>query len=161
MARGGRGPSLVSMTREFPAGDIRVSDADRDLALAELSEHFQTGRLTQDEFDERSSRALGAKTGDDLRELFTDLPAHQRPGLAPDAAQGPAPAQPLAAQPLAAPVRAGRRMPTARLVIVCVIVAIVLGNVLGNLGHGFDHLSFGWVIPVVILLIVARRIGHR
>jgi hypothetical protein len=32
---------------------------------------------------------------------------------------------------------------------------------LGNLGHGFDHLSFGWVIPVVILLIVARRIGHR
>jgi|HubBroStandDraft_3_1064219.scaffolds.fasta_scaffold08517_2 hypothetical protein len=156
MARGGRGPSLVSMTREFPAGDIRVSDADRDLALAELSEHFQTGRLTQDEFDERSSRALGAKTGDDLRELFTDLPAHERPGLAPDAAQGPAPAQPPAA-----PVRAGRRMPTARLVIVCVIVAIVLGNVLGNLGHGFDHLSFGWVIPVVILLIVARRIGHR
>jgi hypothetical protein len=146
----------VSMTREFPAGDIRVSDADRDLALAELSEHFQTGRLTQDEFDERSSRALGAKTGDDLRELFTDLPAHERPGLAPDAAQGPAPAQPPAA-----PVRAGRRMPTARLVIVCVIVAIVLGNVLGNLGHGFDHLSFGWVIPVVILLIVARRIGHR
>jgi hypothetical protein len=156
MARGGRGPSLVSMTREFPAGDIRVSDADRDLALAELSEHFQTGRLTQDEFDERSSRALGAKTGDDLRELFTDLPAHERPGLAPDGAQGPAPAQPLAA-----PVRACRRMPTARLVIVCVIVAIVLGNVLGNLGRGFDHLSFGWVIPVVILLIVARRIGHR
>jgi Domain of unknown function (DUF1707) len=156
MARGGRGPSLVSMTREFPAGDIRVSDADRDLALAELSEHFQTGRLTQDEFDERSGRALRAKTGGDLRELFTDLPAHERPGLAPDAAQGPAPAQPPAA-----PVRAGRRMPTARLVIVCVIVAIVLGNVLGNLGHGFDHLSFGWVIPVVILLIVARRIGHR
>ena len=157
MARGGRGPSLVSMTREFPAGDIRVSDADRDLALAELSEHFQTGRLTQDEFDERSSRALRAKTGDDLRGLFTDLPIHEGPGLAPDAAQGPAPEQPLTA-----PVRgACRRMPTARLVIVCVIVAIVLGNVLGNMGHGFGHASFGWIVPVVILLIVARRIGHR
>jgi hypothetical protein len=28
------------------AGYLRVSDADRDSALAELSEHFQAGRLT-------------------------------------------------------------------------------------------------------------------
>ncbi len=27
--------------RAYAAGDLRVSDADRDRALAELSEHFQ------------------------------------------------------------------------------------------------------------------------
>ncbi len=30
--------------RGFPAGDLRVSDSDRDRALSELSEAFQIGR---------------------------------------------------------------------------------------------------------------------
>ena len=143
------------MTRDFPAGELRVSDADRDRALAELSEHFQTGRLTQDEFDERSGRALLAKTGDELRELFTDLPAsEQAPG--PDAEPGPAPAFPPAAA-----MRTRRRSPVASIIIPCAIAAIVIGNVLGNVGHGVNNASFGWVVPVVILLIVARRISRR
>src|SRR6202034_4509016 len=58
----------------FPRGDIRVSDAERDLAVAELSEHFQTGRLTQDEFDDRSARALQARPGTDRSGLFAALP---------------------------------------------------------------------------------------
>ncbi len=60
--------------RGFPRGDLRVSDGERDQAVAELSEHFQAGRLTQDEFDDRSGRALQARTGGDLDGLFTDLP---------------------------------------------------------------------------------------
>jgi len=43
-------------TRGFPRSDIRVSDAERDQAIAELSEHFQAGRLTQDEFDDRRAK---------------------------------------------------------------------------------------------------------
>ena len=35
------------MDTSFPAGDLRVSDADRDRAVSELSEHFQVGRLTE------------------------------------------------------------------------------------------------------------------
>jgi len=65
---------MSTQTNRFPAGEMRASDADRDLALAELSEHFQTGRLTQEEFEERSARALQARTGRELGELFTDLP---------------------------------------------------------------------------------------
>jgi len=61
-------------TRGFPRSDIRVSDAERDQAIAELSEHFQAGRLTQDEFDDRSGHALKARTGGDLGGLFADLP---------------------------------------------------------------------------------------
>lgn len=40
-------------TKEFTPDSLRVSDADRDRAIAELSGHFEAGRITSDEFDER------------------------------------------------------------------------------------------------------------
>jgi Domain of unknown function (DUF1707) len=58
----------------YPAGDLRVSDADRDRAVHELSEAFKAGRLTPDEFSERSGEALSARTGSELTGLLTDLP---------------------------------------------------------------------------------------
>jgi hypothetical protein len=61
-------------TRDYPAGDLRVSDADRDRALCELSEAFQAGRITAGEFDQRSQQALGARTGKELTALLADLP---------------------------------------------------------------------------------------
>jgi len=61
-------------TRDYPAGDLRVGDADRDRALCELSEAFQTGRITADEFDQRSQQALAAQTGKELTALLADLP---------------------------------------------------------------------------------------
>jgi hypothetical protein len=63
--------------RDYPAGDLRVSDADRDRALRELSEAFQAGRITAGEFDQRSEQALGARTGKELTVLLADLP-HDR-----------------------------------------------------------------------------------
>jgi len=54
---------------------MRVSDAEREAAAAELQEHFASGRLSQDELDERLSAAFAAKTRADLNELFTDLPS--------------------------------------------------------------------------------------
>jgi hypothetical protein len=140
------------MTRDFPADGIRVADTDRDRALAELSEHFQAGRLTQDEFEERSGRALEAKTGDELRAQFTDLPSRELVDLGLDAEQGPAPAPASSA-----PVR--RRSPVPGLVVVCVVAAIAVGNVAVNAGHG--HVSLGWLVPVVVLLFVLRRVSRR
>ncbi len=55
----------------YPSGNLRVSDADRDRALAELSEAFQAGRITPGEFDERSGQALHARTGSDLAGTIT------------------------------------------------------------------------------------------
>ena len=60
-------------SRNYPPGDQRVSDANRDHAVSELSEAFQAGRITADEFEQRSGRALTARTGKDLTDLFTDL----------------------------------------------------------------------------------------
>jgi hypothetical protein len=64
---------------KYPSGEIRVSDADRDQALSELNEAFQAGRITADEFEERSGQALGSRTGKELTALLADLPIEHAP----------------------------------------------------------------------------------
>ncbi len=72
--------------RDFPPGDFRVSDADRDRALAELGEALRVGRLTADEFDERAGQALAARTGEELTALLADLPVDHAAAITPVAA---------------------------------------------------------------------------
>jgi Domain of unknown function (DUF1707) len=55
--------------------EMRVSDAEREAAAAELQEHFASGRLNQDELNERLSTAFAAKTRGDLKAIFADLPS--------------------------------------------------------------------------------------
>ncbi len=62
-------------------GSIRIGDAERDKAAGYLREHMAAGRLDAAEFDERLTRALGAKVASDLDALFTDLP-EPRPSTA-------------------------------------------------------------------------------
>jgi hypothetical protein len=54
---------------------MRVSDAEREAAAAELREHFASGRLDQEELDERLSAVFAARTRGELSALFTDLPS--------------------------------------------------------------------------------------
>ena len=63
----------------FPPGDLRVSDAERDLAVSELSRAFQAGRLTAEEFNDRSEQAFAARTGNELVALLADLPVEEEP----------------------------------------------------------------------------------
>ena len=63
----------------FPPGDLRVSDAERDLAVSELSRAFQVGRLTTEEFQQRSEQAFAARTGKELTALLADLPVEHDP----------------------------------------------------------------------------------
>ena len=69
---------MNTAARDHPAGSLRVSDADRDRTLSELSEAFQAGRITAGELDQRSVQALSARTGQELTVLLADLP-HDRP----------------------------------------------------------------------------------
>jgi hypothetical protein len=74
------------MSQHLPirTGPIRIGDAERDQAVAVLSDHFVAGRLTQEEFEERSDQATRARYADDLSPLFADLPdptAASQPGL--------------------------------------------------------------------------------
>jgi hypothetical protein len=134
---------MDTATREYAPGDLRVSDADRDRAVAQLSEHFQAGRLTLEEFDERSGQALRAKTARELTDLFTDLPAAQ------------------AGTAGAVAVRQARsQLPAARVVVAAVAlsaVALVVA-VLARSGIGHHH---GFVVPVplFVLFFIVRRLA--
>ena len=142
---------MDATNESFPAGDVRVSDYERDQAIAELREHFQAGRLTQEEFEDRSGRALRARTGSDLGELFADLPPR---GTTP-APQAGGPAAGQAAGPgLACRLR---EMSLARAVILGVIVTIIAANLLA----GVSHTGVGWLVPVVIIGFVFSRLVRR
>ena len=54
---------------------LRVSDADREQAVAALREHLLAGRLTLAEFSERVEAALTARVGGELARVQEDLPA--------------------------------------------------------------------------------------
>jgi len=73
-------------TADVPRKRVRIGDAERDQAVALLSEHFVAGRLTQAEFEERSEVVTRARYAGDLEPLFDDLPASRELQVA----QGPA-----------------------------------------------------------------------
>lgn len=58
---------------------LRAADRDRDEVAEILREQYAQGRLTMEEFDERSTAAASAKTMGDLRALTADLPAPAEP----------------------------------------------------------------------------------
>ncbi|WP_328391738.1 DUF1707 SHOCT-like domain-containing protein [Nocardia sp. NBC_00416] len=67
---------------ELPGARITV--AERDRALRELAEHLGSGRLTLNEFEERTAAVTAARTTPELAALFADLPAPPAPSAPPD-----------------------------------------------------------------------------
>jgi hypothetical protein len=58
-----------------PARELRIGDAERENAVSALGEHYAAGRLSKEEYDERSASAWSARTTSELTPLFLDLPA--------------------------------------------------------------------------------------
>jgi hypothetical protein len=54
---------------------LRASDADREQLVDELEQHAIDGRLTTDEFEQRTGEAYAATTIGELEALRRDLPA--------------------------------------------------------------------------------------
>jgi hypothetical protein len=131
------------MTTNFPPRDLRVSDADRDRAVSELSEQFQAGRLTSEEFDERSGQALQARTGSDLEVLFADLPRPETPKMPPPPVN-PGPAAPRFFRPmLLAPV--------------AIVLALLAAALLS--GHHGTHFTGSFVPVIFVLVVILRLVG--
>ncbi len=132
---------MNTMQHTDRAPQMRASDADRDQAVATLSENFQAGRLTSEELDERTGRALTARTLGELAELAADLPAPAHPGQISPGARQRWPARPglLLVVPLLAALS---------------VVSLVLGVGAGR--HGW---AAWWVVPIALL--VARRLAGR
>jgi len=124
-----------SATRDYSPGDLRVSDADRDRAVTELSEHFEAGRLTTEELEERTGQALRARTEKELADLFADLPRHRDPQ--PGTVADPGPARPPGLA----------RKPIPRIAIAVLAIAALIGS------HGLAAL----LLPALVVLLLIRR----
>jgi len=133
---------MSTATRDHPSGSLRVSDADRDRAIAELSQHYQAGRLSTDELEDRTGRALQARTAADLAALFTDLPRRQAP--VPSTAAS-APAGPRRSWPA--------RVPATPVAILAVVVVLAL-----LIGQPF-HIA--WVLVLAIIVVRLLVAGGR
>jgi len=57
----------------------RASDSDRDEVVKALRDHCVAGRLTLDEFSERTGSALAARTRGELDAVLADLPSLSQP----------------------------------------------------------------------------------
>lgn len=131
------------------AVNLRVSDADRDQAAAELGEHYQAGRLDQEEFDERLTAALRARTRGELDQLLDDLPAARRP-------DPPLPSGHAAAGP-------GFRPLLAALVPLVLVVGVVAASSHGRHdGSGpWPLLWVWWIIVPAVIFRMRRGWGPR
>ena len=138
-------PGSPTRPRSFPTGTLRVSDADRDAALAELTQHFEAGRLTSEELDERTGRILAARTGTDLESQLTDLPSLGSPPAPPEQHRPPRPASNLAPG-----------------LLLALVVVAVIGVILA-LSAGHSHTVHAWnaALPVLIGIFVLRRLAGR
>jgi hypothetical protein len=126
---------------DLPA-EMRASDSDRDAVVSDLSEHFQAGRLTAGEFEQRTEQALAARTWGELRDVLADLPATR-----------PAPQVPAATSSSARPSRGLFAPPAITALAAIAITAAVLVNVT------YGRWGFLW-LPFAVLFIARRTICH-
>ncbi len=124
---------------------IRASDQDRERVIGVLCDAYAVGRVSREEFDERSIAAYSARTWGELRDLTADLPAPPTGGLPADAV-----ARRDVTRRTAAPIM--------WLCLFAVSAALALGGFAGAV----------WVIafvPMVSVLLVsargARKVGPR
>jgi Domain of unknown function (DUF1707) len=128
--------------RNYPPAEMRASDSDRDAVVSDLSEHFQAGRLTAAEFDQRTGRALAARTWGELKDLLADLPATR-----------PVPQAAAATSAAARPSPSGVRF--APPVITALAGIAITAAVLVNVTYG--RLGFIWLL--LAALFIARCAG--
>jgi len=132
---------------------LRIGDAERDAATADLGEHYAAGRLTLDELHERVDAVFEAKTFGHLAAIMSDLPGPGRLpwrgylyGLRP----GPRPGEPWAVRPMTPiqpdPPERGNRF--AALALLLLAMLIWLFTALLFMRHGFYH-SVGPTVPPV------------
>lgn len=72
-----------------PRSQLRVSDEERREIAQLLRRHYEEGRLTLTEFEERTEQAFGARVYGDFNGILDDLPVPAgvpRPPLAPPSA---------------------------------------------------------------------------
>ena len=131
---------------------IRASDKERDSVVDVLRDAYTDGRITLEEFEERTSAAYASKTWTDLRVLTSDLPVE--PVLGADLPQRPPPPQPVApvVPTLPRPRQGGRNRPLGRLLPV-IFAWIMIAAAAGSPDTAA-------ALSVVFICLLACRVGY-
>ena len=129
---------------------IRASDKERESVVDVLRDAYTDGRLTLEEFEERTSAAYASKTWTDLRELTADLPVE--PVLGADLPQRHLPPQQVVPS-VPRPRQGGRDRPLGRLLPV-IFVWIMFAAAAGSPDTAA-------VLSVVFICVLAGRVGYR
>ena len=131
---------------------IRASDKERDSVVDVLRDAYTDGRITLEEFEERTSAAYASKTWTDLRVLTSDLPVE--PVLGADLPQRPPPPQPVTpvVPALPRPRQGGRNRPLGRLLPV-IFAWIMIAAAAGSPDTAA-------ALSVVFICLLACRVGY-
>jgi Flp pilus assembly protein TadB len=141
-----------------------AGDRDRERAAFTLREHYVRGRLTLDEFSNRTARVLAARSKEELWHALSDLPQGLFPGVPVILDTGELAAQGRAIARAAGRVAALALFTGAYLLFTCVLL-VVFGLTL--LIHGASaSLMVGflvvWLVPTWLLArLWQRRPPHR
>lgn len=140
--------STSSGPRRSPA--VRLSDNERNSAMAALGRAFAEGRLTIDEYDERCTEITRATTRSDLEPLFRDIPQN------PDGS-GTEFDVSYSAREIAAAHKSSRNT---RLGIMSLTAVVTLAAVPALIASGFLAATTLYaVIPVVWILLYVMKVG--
>src|SRR5687767_604213 len=83
MAARSRVPRLTYCGYVTDSDVLSIGNAEREDAVRVLGEHMSEGRLSLEEYEQRSASALEARTRGELKPLFKDLPAPHPAFMAP------------------------------------------------------------------------------
>ena len=122
---------------------LRISDAEREAAAAELGEHYAQGRLTTEEHAERLDRIWASRTRGELAPIFRDLPGRHGPVAPRSERRRPAYWAP------GPPFRHGVPGPVLAVLAVLLVLTIV------------THLPLVLAGVLVLLFVAARRRRHH
>ena len=129
---------------------IRASDQERESVVDVLRDAFTDGRLTFDEFEERTAAAYASKTWAQLRELTSDLPA--QPPLGTGLSHRP-PGGPPRPVPAAVGQRRTRRDRPFDRVLPILFVWILISAAAGSP-------DIAAALSFVFICVLATRIGY-
>jgi hypothetical protein len=132
---------------------IRASDKERESVVDVLRDAYTEGRLTLEEFEERTSAAYASKTWTDLRELTGDLPVEPVLGVdLPQRASRPLVAAHQMVPSVPRPRQGGRDRPLGRLLPV-IFVWIMIAAAAGSPDTAA-------ALSVVFICLLACRVGY-
>lgn len=137
---------------------LRASDQDREAVVATLRDAYTAGRLTLEEFDERTTAAYASKTWGELRKLTEDLPV--QPILGSDIPgrhlpESVLPAHPPRANGTPPPARHRRRPTFVPIVALWLVLALATRS-----AHDIIGPTLVLVMALVFMSLARRRLNR-